>query len=62
MTTKQITRIISSFFAGIWVIRYLKPSLFGKFSYVLAFSSIFSGIAKLGLATIVVQKSRWFGT
>ncbi len=42
-------------FVGIWVSRYLGPERFGMFSYAIAFSAIFSSIAKLGLDGIVVR-------
>ena len=40
---------------GIWVARYLGPEQFGVFSYAIAFASLFSSIAKLGLDGIVVR-------
>jgi len=40
---------------GIWVARYLGPNQFGLFSYSIAFASIFSSIAKLGLDGVVVR-------
>jgi O-antigen/teichoic acid export membrane protein len=56
MITEQILRIISGLFVGVWVARYLGPERFGLFSYVLALTAIFGGIAKLGLDTIVVRE------
>jgi len=55
---------------GIWVARYLGPEQFGVFSYAIAFASLFSSIAKLGLGGIVVrdlvkepeQRDRYLGT
>lgn len=49
-------RIISGLLVGVWVARYLGPEHFGVFSYVLAFTAIFGGIAKLGLDGIVVRE------
>ena len=55
MFAEQILRMIAGLLVGIWVARYLGPEQFGVFSYVLAFTSIFAGIAKLGLDNIVVR-------
>jgi len=52
---EQILRMIAGFLVGVWVARYLGPEKFGLFSYVLAFTSIFNGITKLGLDSIVVR-------
>lgn len=56
MFLEQILRMIAGLFVGIWVARYLGPSQFGIFSYALAFTAIFSGIAKLGLDGIVIRE------
>jgi O-antigen/teichoic acid export membrane protein len=55
MFAEQILKMIAGVLVGIWVARYLGPEQFGIFSYVLAFTVIFSGIAKLGLDSIVVR-------
>lgn len=55
MFGEQMLRIVSGLLVGIWVARYLGPEQFGLFSYALAFVSIFSGLAKLGLDGIVVR-------
>jgi len=55
MMGEQFLRVIAGLFVGIWVARYLGPEQFGLFSYVLAFSAIFGGIAKLGLDGIMVR-------
>jgi O-antigen/teichoic acid export membrane protein len=55
MLAEQILRIIAWLLVGIWVARYLGPEQFGILSYVLAFTAIFGGIAKLGLDNIVVR-------
>jgi O-antigen/teichoic acid export membrane protein len=52
---EQLLRMIAGVFVGIWVARYLGPEQFGIFSYALAFAALFSGIAKLGLDSIVVR-------
>lgn len=56
MIAEQFLRIISGLFVGIWVARYLGPEKFGLFSYILAFTAIFGGIAKLGLDGILVRE------
>lgn len=56
MMAEQLLRIIAGLFVGIWVARYLGPQQFGLFSYALAFTAIFGGIAKLGLDGIVVRE------
>ena len=48
-------RMIAGLLVGIWVARYLGPEQFGVFSYAIAFASLFSSIAKLGLDGIVVR-------
>lgn len=53
---EQLLRIVSGLFIGVWVARYLGPEQFGIFSYALAFTAIFAGIAKLGLDGIVVRE------
>lgn len=52
---EQVLRILAGLFVGIWVARYLGPDNFGLFSYVLAFTAIFAGVAKLGLDGILVR-------
>ncbi|WP_212917682.1 flippase [Marinomonas sp. A3A] len=56
MMAEKFLRIISGLFVGIWVARYLGPEQYGLFSYVLAFTAIFGGIAKLGLDGIIVRE------
>ena len=51
----QFSRLIAGFLVGVWVARYFGPTKFGIFSYVLAFTSLFAGIAKLGLDGIIVR-------
>jgi len=55
MFSEQILRMIAGLLVGIWVTRYLGPEQFGVLSYVMAFTAIFAGIAKLGLDGIVVR-------
>lgn len=56
MMAEQFLRILAGLFVGIWVARYLGPVQFGLFSYVLAFTAIFGGIAKFGLDGIMVRE------
>jgi len=56
MIAEQSLRIVSGLFVGVWVARYLGPEQFGVFSYVLAVTAIFGGIAKLGLDAVVVRE------
>jgi O-antigen/teichoic acid export membrane protein len=56
MMGEQALRMIAGLFVGIWVARYLGPEQFGLFSYVLAFTALFSGISKLGLDGILVHE------
>jgi O-antigen/teichoic acid export membrane protein len=55
MLGEQVLRLVAGLLVGIWVARYLGPAGFGMFSYVLAYTSIFSGIAKLGLDSIIIR-------
>lgn len=52
---ERVLRLIAELLVGVWVARYLGPEPFGVFSYAIAFSAIFSSIAKLGLDGIVVR-------
>ncbi len=55
MFAEQMLRLIAGLIVGVWVARYLGPEQFGIFSYTLAFAAIFTGIAKLGLDSIIVR-------
>jgi O-antigen/teichoic acid export membrane protein len=56
MLGEQMLRMVAGLLVGIWVARYLGPEQFGIFSYVLAFTALFSSIAKLGLDGIMVRE------
>jgi O-antigen/teichoic acid export membrane protein len=43
-------------FVGVWVARYLGPSQFGQLNYAIAWVSIFTAVAGLGLDSIVVRE------
>ena len=70
MFAEQILRMVAGLLVGIWVARYLGPEQFGVFSYAIAFASLFSSIASLGLGGIIVrdlvrepeQRDRYLGT
>lgn len=51
----NIVRMGVGLLIGIWVARYLGPGKFGMLSYALAFVSLFSPLAALGLDDIVVR-------
>ncbi|MDD5462570.1 MAG: flippase [Methylococcales bacterium] len=55
MFAEQIMRMVAGLLVGIWVARYLGPAQFGVFSYAIAFTALFSSIAKLGLDSIIVR-------
>ena len=49
----QMFSLITSFFIGAWLARYLGPSNYGIFNYALAFAGLFSFIAPLGIDSIL---------
>jgi PST family polysaccharide transporter len=51
----NIMRTFFRLVLGVWVARYLGPELFGLLSYAVAFVSVFSTIAALGLNVVVVR-------
>jgi O-antigen/teichoic acid export membrane protein len=51
----KIVRLGVGLFVGAWVARYLGPDQYGLLSYVIAFVSLFSAMATLGLDGIVVR-------
>lgn len=52
---EQLLRMAAGFLVGLWVARYLGPNQFGIYNYVIAFTSIFAGLAKLGMDEIMVR-------
>lgn len=52
---EQMLRMAAGFLVGLWVARYLGPNQFGIYNYVIAFTSIFAGLAKLGMDEIMVR-------
>src|SRR5829696_232507 len=52
---ERVLRMGVGFFVAVWIARYLGPEQFGLFSYAIAFVTLFSSIAMLGLDQIVVR-------
>lgn len=55
LLAERALRLAISILVGAWVARYLGPEQFGLYSYALAFVSMFSAVATLGLNSIVVR-------
>lgn len=53
---ERVLRVVAGLFVGIWVARYLGPTQFGILSYVLAFISLFTPMAKLGMDGIISRE------
>jgi O-antigen/teichoic acid export membrane protein len=49
----QFLSLVVAFFIGAWIARYLGPSQYGIFQYAIAFVSLFSVIANLGIDVIL---------
>ncbi len=49
----QFLSLIVAFFIGAWIARYLGPSQYGIFQYAIAFVSLFSVVANLGIDVIL---------
>jgi len=56
MLGDKVVRMGVGLLVGIWLARYLGPSLYGEFSYACAFASLFAPIALLGLDDIVIRR------
>ncbi|NOT77551.1 MAG: flippase [Bacteriovoracaceae bacterium] len=52
---EQFLRMFSGLFLGIWVARHLGPSDSGLISYTVAFVSLFGGLSKLGMDSIIIK-------
>lgn len=55
LSAERILSMALSLSVGIYVVRYLGPENFGKFSYSISLVGLFGAIAKLGLDSIVVR-------
>ncbi|OCQ92135.1 O-unit flippase [Oscillatoriales cyanobacterium USR001] len=53
--TDQILQMGLGLVVGLWVMRYLGPDQFGLLTYALAFVSLFSAVASMGLGRIVIR-------
>ena len=51
----NILRMGVGLLVGVWIARYLGPNQYGQLSYALAFVTLFSSLANLGLDSIVVR-------
>lgn len=55
LLTDQIFQMGLGLLVGVWVARYLGPADFGLLNYAIAFVSLFSSVATMGLGTLVVR-------
>lgn len=55
LVTDQILQMALGLLVGVWVARYLGPTQFGLLNYAIAFVSLFSSLATMGLGTLVVR-------
>ena len=53
---EKLFRLGLGLLVGIWVARYLGPSQFGLFNYVISFVSLFAAFAAFGLDGIVIRE------
>lgn len=53
--SENILRLLLNFCVGVWLARYLGPQEFGVLSYIIALTSIFFGISKLGIDNVLVR-------
>lgn len=53
LMAEKVFRLLAGLLVGVWVVRYLGPEKFGMLSYVLAFTSLFAPLGKLGFDGIV---------
>ncbi|MDB4828652.1 flippase [Gammaproteobacteria bacterium] len=53
---ERVFRTLCNIFVGVFLARYLAPENFGVYTYVIAIVGIFSGVAKLGLDSVVVRE------
>ena len=56
LMAERISRMIITFFVGIYVARYLGPDLFGLLSYTNSFVGLFLAIATLGIESVVIRE------
>lgn len=56
LSVDRVLRLGVGLFVGVWVARYLGPAGYGVLNYAVAFVSLFSALATLGLDQIVVRE------
>jgi O-antigen/teichoic acid export membrane protein len=56
MMVDKILRAGVGLLVGVWMARYLGPEQYGQFSYAVAFATIFTPVAMLGLDVIVIRR------
>ena len=52
----RIIRMGVGLLVGVWLARYLGPSLYGEFNYAFAFAMMFAPVAMLGLDDIGIRE------
>ncbi len=55
LISERILRMVSGFFIGVWVARYLGPEKFGVLSFVMAFIGLLGPFSALGFSSIVTR-------
>jgi PST family polysaccharide transporter len=55
LLTDQVLQMALGLLVGVWVARFLGPEQFGLLNYAIAFVSLFSSVATMGLGTLVVR-------
>jgi len=55
LMAEKLFKMLAGLLVGIWVARYLGPKQFGIFSYVVAFTGLFTPLRKLGLDGIITR-------
>lgn len=53
--SEKIFQLVGGLFIGVWMARYLQPDQFGTLNYAIAFVTLISPLASLGLDGIVVR-------
>lgn len=55
LLVEKVLRLISAFFLGIWVARYLGPDKYGIYSFSLSFSILLGALSSLGIDNLIVK-------
>jgi len=56
LLTSTTIRLIVGFLTTVWLTRYLGPSAFGLYSYVIALVMIFASVASVGMLSLVTRE------